>query len=172
MTNNIIEQAKRGLKGFAIGYYQTSCCYGEYLEEYYKYFTDEDFETRKYSIAAFTCMLGTWEARYCQVFQPIKEWEEHRDPLGLYYCFEDYLIALLEHHEQIENEFPYMFQDIVYCLINIERDRGISYEEWFPEHNPNVFKRVRDEILIPKKYLAEKSSPMKYILKEMGIEPI
>ena len=56
MTNNIIEQAKRGLKGFTIGYYQASGCYGEYLEEYYKYFTDEDFETRKYSIAAFTCM--------------------------------------------------------------------------------------------------------------------
>ena len=171
MTNNIIEQAKRGLEGFAIGYYHTSGCYGEYREKYYKYFADENFETRKYSIAAFTCMLGTWETKYCQVFQPVKEWEGYRDPLNQYYRFEDYLIALLEHHEQIEKEFPYMFEEIVCYLIKIEQDKGISYEEWFPEHNSNVFKRVREEILIPKKNLAEKHSPMKYLLKEIGIEP-
>lgn len=64
-----------------------------------------------------------------------------------------------------------MFQDIVYCLIKIEQDKEISYKEWFREHNPNVFKRVREEILFPKKYLAEKPRSMKYLLKELGIEP-
>lgn len=63
MANNMIEQAKRGLKGFAVGYYHTSGCYGEYREDYYKYFADEEFENRKYAIAAFTCMLGTWETK-------------------------------------------------------------------------------------------------------------
>ncbi|WP_157764789.1 hypothetical protein [Solibacillus sp. R5-41] len=38
-------------------------------------------------------------------------------------------------------------------------------------NNPNVFKRLREEILIPKKQLAEKRSPHKYLLKEIGIEP-
>lgn len=61
MANNIIEQAKRGLEGFAIGGYHTSCDYSSYREHYYKYFGDPDFETRKYAIAAFTCMLGAWE---------------------------------------------------------------------------------------------------------------
>lgn len=177
VANHIIEQAKRGLEGFAIGFFHTSGCYGEYQEEYYKYFADEDFETRKYSVAAFTCMLGTWETRYCQVFQPVKEWEEIKKwsphPLDQkrFYRFADYLKALLEHHERIEKEFPYMFEKIVYCLIKIEQDKGISYEEWFPEHNPNVFKRLREEILITKKHLAEKHSPTKYLLKEIGIEP-
>lgn len=171
MANNIIEQAKRGLKGFAIGHFHASGHYGRYQEEYFKYFGDPDFETRKYSIAAFTCMLGTWETGYCQVFQPVKEWEEHRDPLNQYYCFEDYLNALLKYHDRIEKEFPYMFEDMVYGLIKIEQDKGISYEEWFPEHNPNIFKRVKEEILIPKKHLAEKHSPIKYLLKEIGIEP-
>lgn len=179
MTNHIIEQALRGLEGFAIGFYHTSGCYGEYEEEYYKYFADKDFKTRKYSIAAFTCMLGTWETRFCQVFIPVNEWEENRKrndhPLILnqkrFYHFEDYLHALLDHHEQIEKEFHYMFEEIVDCLIKIEQDRGISYEEWFPELNLAVIKRVRQEILIPKKHLAEKNSPMKYLLKEIGIEP-
>ncbi|WP_339171602.1 hypothetical protein MKY51_10075 [Solibacillus sp. FSL R5-0691] len=177
MAHHIIEQAKRGLKGFEIGYYHTSGCYGgEYEEEFYKYFADDDFETRKYSIVAFTCMLGTWETKFCQVFWSVKEWEENSSrhyPLNKsqFYYFEDYLHSFLEHHEQIEKEFPYMFEEIVHFLIKIEQDRGISYEKWFPEIKPTVIHRIRQEILIPKKYLAEKNSPMKYLLKEIGIEP-
>ncbi|MEG0473351.1 MAG: hypothetical protein RR588_13540, partial [Solibacillus sp.] len=148
-----------------------------YREDYFNYFGDLDLETRKYSIAAFTCMLGTWETGYCRVFQPIKEWEEIKrwspHPLDQkrFYRFKDYIYALLEHHEQIEKEFPYMFEIIIWCLIQIEQNKGISYEVWFPEHNPNMFKRLREEILIPKKHLAEKHSPIKYMLKEIGIEP-
>ena len=178
MENNIIEQAKRGLKGFAIGHFHASGHYGRYQEEYFKYFGDPDFETRKYSIAAFTCMLGTWETGYCQVFQPIKEWEErkkrssHPSNQIRFYHLNDYVYSLLEHHEQIEKEFPYLFETIIWCLINIEKNEGIDYEEWFPELNPNMFKRLREEILIPKKHLAEKLSHIKYLLKEIGIEPV
>lgn len=177
MANNIIEQAKRGMKGFAIGFFHTSGCYGQYREEYYKYFADEDFETRKYAIAVFTCMLGTWETGYCMVFQPVKEWEEYKkwssDPLAhkRFYRFKDYVYALLEHQERIEKEFPYMFEWIVYFLIKIEQHKGICYEEWFPEHNPNMFKLLREEILIPKEYIVENLSHIKYLLKEIGIEP-
>lgn len=177
MANHIIEQAKRGLKGFAIGGYHTSCDYSRYREHYYKYFGDSDFETRKYAIAAFTCMLGAWETGALFIFQPVKEWEENKkkssNPLNQkrFYRFKDYLHALLDHHEQIEKEFPYMFEDIILFLIKIEQNKGIRYEEWFPEHNPNVFKRLREEILIPKKHFAEKHSPHKYLLKEIGIEP-
>lgn len=177
MTNHIIDRAKRGLEGFAIGGYHTSCDYGRYREDYYKYFGDSDFETRKYAIAAFTCMLGAWETGALFIFQPVKEWEEHKkwssNPLAQkrFYRFKDYLHALLDHHEQIEKEFPYMFKNIVHFLIKIEQNKGISYEEWFPEHNPNLFQRLRKEILIPKKRLADQYSPSKYLLKEIGIEP-
>lgn len=177
MENNIIEQAKRGLAGFAIGGFHTSGDYGRYREEYYKYFGDAELETRKYAIAAFTCMLGTWETGSLRVFKPVSEWEEskkwssHPNNQKRFYRFKDYLYALLEHHERIEEEFPYMFEYIVLLLIKIEQNKGISYEEWFPEHNPNLFKRIREEILIPKKYLVEKRSPFKYLLKEIGIEP-
>lgn len=177
MVPNIIEQAKRGLEGFAIGGYHTSGNYSKYQEEYYKYFGHHDFETRKYAIAAFTCMLGTWETGYCQVFQPVKEWEENKkwsaNPFDQkrYYRFKDYLYALLEHHEQIEKEFPYMFEDIVLFLTTIELNKGISYEEWFPEHNPTIFKRLREEVLIPKQLLLGKRSHRKYLLIEIGIEP-
>lgn len=177
MVLNIIEQAKRGLEGFAIGGYHTSGNYSKYHAEYYKYFGHQDFETRKYAIVAFTCMLGTWETGYCQVFQPVKEWEENKkwsaNPFDQkrYYRFKDYLYALLEHHKQIEKEFPYMFEDIVLFLTTIELNKGISYEEWFPEHNPIIFKRLREEILLPKQHFLGKRSHRKYLLKEIGIEP-
>lgn len=63
-----------------------------------------------------------------------------------------------------------MFEKIVSSLIKIEQNKGISYEEWFPEHNPELFDRLREEVLIPKKHLAEKNSPEKYFLKEVGID--
>ena len=176
MTNNIIEQAKRGLEGFAIGGYHTSGNFSKYREDYYKYFGDPDDETRKYAIAAFTCMLGTWETGSLQIFQPIQEWEENKkwssNPLDQkrFYRFKDYLYALLAHHEQIEKEFPYMYEDIVLFLIKIELNQGIRYEEWFPEHNPNLFQRLREEILIPKQHLVDKRSHRKFLLKEIGIE--
>lgn len=122
-------------------------------------------------------MLGAWETGALFIFQPVKEWEEHKkwslNPLDQkrFYRFKDYLHALLDHHEQIKKEFPYMFEDIVRFLIKIEKNKGISYEEWFPEHNPNVFKRVREEIMMPNKHLANHFGSTKYLLKEIGIEP-
>lgn len=58
-----------------------------------------------------------------------------------------------------------MFEIIVSSLIKIEQNKGISYEEWFPEHNPELFNRLREEVLIPKKHLAEKEQPGKILLK-------
>ena len=58
MTNNIIEQAKRGLEGFAIGGYHTSGNFSKYREDYYKYFGDPDDETRKYAIVCIYLYAG------------------------------------------------------------------------------------------------------------------
>jgi len=63
-----------------------------------------------------------------------------------------------------------MYEDIVLFLIKIEINQGIRYEEWFPEHNPNLFQRLREEILIPKQHLVDKRSHRKFLLKEIGIE--
>lgn len=64
-----------------------------------------------------------------------------------------------------------MFEDIVLFLTTIELNKGISYEKWFPEHNPTIFKRLREVILIPKQLLLGKRSHRKYLLIEIGIEP-
>ena len=55
-----------------------------------------------------------------------------------------------------------MYEDIVLFLIKIEINQGIRYEEWFPEHNPNLFQRLREEILIPKQHLVDKRSHRKF----------
>lgn len=79
MSGNIIEQAKRCFNGFEIGVFFTSADFSNLQEDYYQYFGSADFEVRKYAIAAFTGMLGTWETGFCQVFEPISEWEEEEN---------------------------------------------------------------------------------------------
>lgn len=78
MSGNIIEQAKRGFRGFEIVGFFTSADFSNLQENYYQYFGSADFEVRKYAIAAFTGMLGTWETGSCLVFDPISEWKERR----------------------------------------------------------------------------------------------
>jgi len=56
MTENIIVQkVKEALSGIEIGYFNTA---KNYIFD--EYFNDDDYETRKYTLLIFTCMLGTW----------------------------------------------------------------------------------------------------------------
>ncbi len=48
-----------------------------------------------------------------------------------------------------------MFEYIVRFLIMIVEDKGISYEDWFPEIILDIFKELRVEILIPNSYLIQ-----------------
>ncbi|MDM5247844.1 hypothetical protein [Lysinibacillus sp. G4S2] len=113
------------------------------------YFNDEDKETRKYSLLIFISMLGNWYSKSTFVFKPEKERLKYKDKITNYYNFEDYLRSFIDHFQNIEKEFPYMFEYIVSFLILIEEDRGLSYEEWFPEINLEIFKELREKILIP-----------------------
>ncbi|MFJ7730609.1 hypothetical protein ACIQXF_01815 [Lysinibacillus sp. NPDC097231] len=47
----------------------------------------------------------------------------------------------------------------------------MKYEEWFPEINSDVFKDLREKILIPNSNFVQDCHPIKYLLREVGIEP-
>ncbi len=58
MIPNIIEQAKRGLEGFAIGGYHTSGNFSKYHAEYYKYLGHQDLETRNMRLSHLLVCWG------------------------------------------------------------------------------------------------------------------
>lgn len=171
MTEKIIvRKVKEALSGIAIGYFDTAKSYS--FDEYYKYFNVDDKETRKYAILLFTSMLGNWYSKSAFAFKPQKERLKYDDGIDTdYFNFESYLSSLLDCYQYIEKDFPYMFEYIVTYLILIEKDKGLSYEEWFPEINSDLFKELREKILNPNSNLAQGGHPIKYLFREVGIEP-
>lgn len=165
----IVQKVKETIDGIEIGYFDTAKSYS--FDEYYKYFNDEDKENRKYSLLIFTSMLGNWYSKSTIVFKPEKERLKYKDKMTNYYNFEDYLRSFLDYYQKIEKEFPYMFEHIVSYLILIEEDKGLSYEEWFPEINLEIFKELREKILIPKSNVIQDGHPIKYLFREVGIKP-
>ncbi|CAM5201120.1 hypothetical protein FCT18_20105 [Lysinibacillus sphaericus] len=126
----------------------------------------------KYAILLFTSMLGNWYSKSSFAFKPQKERLKYDDGIDTdFYNLESYLSSLLDCYQHIEKDFPYMYEYIVVYLILIEKDKGISYEEWFPEINSDIFKKLREKILIPNSNLAHGGHPIKFLFREVGIEP-
>lgn len=122
--------------------------------------------------APTTTMLGNWYNKSTFVFKPEKERLQYNNEKGAkFFNFEDYITSLLDNYQNIKREFPYMFEIIVVYLLLIEKDKHLSYEEWFPEINPEIFKELREEILIPNRNLVNDCHPIKYLFREVGIKP-
>lgn len=171
MTEKIIVQkVKEAITGIEIGYFDTAK--GYIFDEYFKYFNDDDKEIRMYTLLLFTAMLGNWYSKSAFVFKPEKERLKNEGEIDTdFYDLESYLSSLLDCYQNIEKEFPYMFERIIRYLTLIEKDKGLSFEEWFPEINSDIFKELREKILIPNSNLVQDCHPMKYLFREVGIEP-
>lgn len=167
----IVAKVKKGLENVGLGYFDTGESSG--YEDYYLYFNDPDFETRKCALAEFTVMLGNWHSHCSFAFTPMHE----RKDIGNYvpdepsYELNDYIEAFVAHHEQIEQDFPVMSEYIIRFLIEIEIERNLPYEEWFPEVDGQLFKRLRADVLYPKQAIVTNVTAIKYFLKEAGIPP-
>lgn len=167
----IVEKVTKGLENVGLGYFDTgeSCEY----DEYYLYFNDPDIETRKCALAVFTVMLGNWQSDCSFAFIP----QHERKYIGGYspnepsHELNNYVKAFVRHHEQIEQDFPVMYEYIIRFLIQIEEKHKYSYEVWFPEVDAELFKKLREDILIPNWTVVDNPTDIKYFLKEAGIPP-
>ena len=168
---SIVEKVTEGLKNVGLGYFDT----GESSEydDYYADFNDPDVETRKCALAKFTVMLGNWRSQCSFAFTPQHERKfiGHYNPDEPSYELNNYIEAFVAHHEQIEQEFPVMHEYIIRFLIDIEVEHNLLYEQWFPEVDAQLFKRLREDILIPKQTVATNKTEIKFFLKEAGIPP-
>ncbi|TQR27490.1 tetratricopeptide repeat protein [Lysinibacillus sphaericus] len=170
-TESIVEKVMKRLNGVAIGYFDTGI--GFEYDNYYRYFNDDDFETRKCALAAFTVMLGTWHALSGFTFIPQhdRKYLGGYDPNEPFHELNNYIEAFVAHHQHIKRDFPVMFTYIIEFLISIEEERKVPYEKWFPELDAHLVQRLRDEVLLPNKLLLEAPTEYKYFLREAGISP-
>ena len=174
MTSTIVQKVKHIVDGIEIGYFDTAKNYdSDSFEEYFKYFGDPDKETRKYALLLFAAMLGNWHGGSARVFTPEEERlkRSNYSPNENYYDFKEYIKAFLEHHKNIEKEFPYMYEVIISFLIWIEKDRKGYYEKWFPEIPSELFQQLRSEVLIPKRNQIDVFISFGLLFKEIGIKP-
>ncbi|MCL1699515.1 tetratricopeptide repeat protein [Lysinibacillus sp. Bpr_S20] len=170
-TKSIVEKVTEGLKGFGIGGFYTSS--GFEYDEYYRFFNDRDLETRRCALAAFTVMLGAWHALSGFTFIPQHDRKYLRgyNPNEPFHELNNYIEAIVTHHQQIKQDFPVMFEYIIDFLISIEVERKVPYEKWFPELDAQLVQRLRDEVLLPNKSLLDNPTEYKYFLREAGIPP-
>lgn len=166
-TTSIVEKVRKSLQYFEVlGFHSgKSAAY----DDYYLYFDHSDKEIRSCAVAQLTVLLGIWHTQSAHPFIP----QHERKFLGRYnphhpsYELHNYIEAFYQHHERIKAEFPVMHEYIVDFFIRIERDRGLPYEKMFPELEPALVQKLREDVLIP--YVPKQHTPIKYFLKEAGI---
>jgi len=157
VSNEIIEKVKRGLMGIEIGYFDTGQSFEK--EAYYDYFGASDKETRRYAIAVFTVYLGNW---YSLCSFPFLDRESY---------LEEFIKAFIEHHQQIESDFPSMYEYIISFLIRIEEENSGKYAYSTFEIDKELYERLKREVLIPKREYLNKHTSIKYFLREIRVNP-
>ena len=150
MTNSIVEKAKQIVDGIEIGFFDTAKnWHTENYADYYLHFNDADYETRKYALLVFCAALGNWYNKPANVFIPIEIQMQHPD-FHLYkdkiYRFELYVEAFLEHHEAIKQQFPLLYNAMVFFLIQLDREQ--PFEEIFHSVDEQLFIELREIVAV------------------------
>lgn len=108
---------------------------------YYLYFDDPDKELRRYSVGIFTIWLGYWNTG-CS-FRFFKQSELYK-----------YIKSLVKYKEEIEKEFPVLFNYIVYFLIELTENYRYAEET---RMKPYIIEIVNKDFLNTKANYREKN---------------
>lgn len=108
MPKKIVDKAKNILKGIQFDFEITFNWDQTYYEKYYKYFSHPDVEVRKWSLLIFVGGLGNWRLESACIFSLIEEEKT--------YQFEDYVQSFLDNRVAIKQEFPRLYDTIVWYL--------------------------------------------------------
>ncbi len=84
---------------------------------------------------------------------------------------EEFIKAFIERHRQIESDFPVMYEYIISFLIRIEEENSGKYAHSTFEIDKELYERLKRDVLITKRDYLNKHTPIKYFLREIGVNP-
>ena len=84
---------------------------------------------------------------------------------------ENFIEAFIAHQEQIEQDFPCMYEYIISFLIRIEEENSRKYDNSTFDIEQELYERLKREVLIPNREYLHKNTHIKYFLKEIKVEP-
>lgn len=119
MLNIVIDKAKLILEDIQFGLDLAKNWDMDNFEYFYKYFSDNDKEVRKYSLLVFAAGLENWLSGSATVFsEPFKT--EKR------YVFEDYIQSFINNRVTISSDFPSLYNHIVVVLFELEKSQKLD----------------------------------------------
>lgn len=164
----IIEKVEDVLRVFEPTYF-----YGAWVFEFDRYdlhFADSDDETRRAAVAAFAMMAGIWETGSARSFMPQHErkYAGGYNPNNLHFELDNYISAFYANFRSIQKKFPVMAAYTVDSLSAIDQRSKIGLEQEFPEIDPVLFRKFREEILLPNRQVKKKLPSLEDFLDEIG----
>lgn len=119
MEERVVRKAKQILEGLRDGHFETAKDWSpDTKEDYYLYFNDPDYETRKLAILVFAAAVGNSRRGVARIILSDKKIADSKtsgseDKSRFAYSFEKYLNAFLDHKETIKKEFPLLYKVIL-----------------------------------------------------------
>lgn len=119
MAEQVIKKAKQILEGLRDGHFETAKDWSpDTKEDYYLYFNDPDYETRKLAILVFAAAVGNSRRGVARIILSDKKIADSKtsgfeDKSRFAYSFEKYLTAFLDNQEAIQKEFPLLHKVIL-----------------------------------------------------------
>lgn len=168
MPKKIVNRAKCILKGIQFDLELAFDWNDDYYDNYFQYFSHPDDEVRKWSLLIFAGGLGNWRLGSARIFSLIEGKKT--------YQFEDYVRSFLDHRVSIKQEFPLLYNRLVWYLLWLDNRKPFDtiFTSYFSYRSyicpkKKLFNELR-QVLTESEIDARKfPNNLEDILKEVGL---
>ncbi|GKW46919.1 hypothetical protein [Planococcus sp. NCCP-2050] len=132
MSGQIVQKAIQILEGLEQGHFETAKDWSPSTkDDFYLYFSDSDYETRKMALLVFAAAVGNTRRGVARVMHSDNVIIEsktsvYNDKSSYAYSFENYLNAFLMNKESIETEFPLLYK-VILAELKLWHDKESFY---------------------------------------------
>lgn len=170
MSKEVVEKAKQILKGIQFDFEITFDWRSTYYESYYKYFSHSDVEVRKYALLIFVGALGNWRLESAHIFSSTEEINNNKTiDMDKVYHFEDYIRSFLKHKESIKQEYPLLYNKILWYLLWLDNKK--PFESIFTSIDIQLLNELRNVLAESGVDASKFQNNFQDIIKELGFTP-